>query len=73
MAGHFDTKGQAANFATYLRSRFVRFLVSLRKSTQDAPKHVYAFVPDLALTQEWTDTKLYQRYGLNQDEIAYIE
>lgn len=73
VAGHFDTEQEAAYFATYLRSRFVRFLVSLRKSTQDAPKHVYTFVPDLARTQEWTDAKLYQRYGLTQDEIAYIE
>ncbi|MBA1343938.1 Eco57I restriction-modification methylase domain-containing protein [Rhizobium sp. WYCCWR 11146] len=73
VAGHFDTEQEAENFATYLRTRFVRFLVSLRKSTQDAPKHVYAFVPDLARMQEWTDTKLYQRYGLNQEEISFIE
>ena len=57
----------------YLRTRFVRFLVSLRKSTQDAPKHVYAFVPDLPLDREWTDALLYKRYGLTDDEIAFIE
>jgi site-specific DNA-methyltransferase (adenine-specific) len=51
----------------------VRFLVSLRKSTQDAPKHVYAFVPDLPVDQEWTDTKLYKRYGFSKEEIAFIE
>lgn len=47
--------------------------MSLRKSTQDAPKHVYAFIPDLPLDREWTDAKLYKRYGLTQDEIAFIE
>ncbi|RDI75344.1 Eco57I restriction-modification methylase [Gaiella occulta] len=73
VAGHFDSEDEAKNYATYLRTRFVRFLVSLRKSTQDAPKHVYAFVPDLPLDQEWTDAKLYKRYGLTQDEIAFIE
>ncbi len=61
------------NYATYLRTRFVRFLVSLRKSTQDATRDVYAFVPDLPLDQEWTDAKLYKRYGLTKDEIAFIE
>jgi hypothetical protein len=50
-----------------------RFLVSLRKSTQDAPKNVYGFIPDLPLDQEWTDAKLYKRYGLTKDEIAFIE
>lgn len=73
VAGHFDTEREAKTFAAYLRTRFVRFLVSLRKSTVDAPKNVYAFVPDLALAEEWTDAKLYQRYGLAQDEVAYIE
>jgi site-specific DNA-methyltransferase (adenine-specific) len=73
VAGHFDTEAEATNYAKYLRTRFVRFLVSLRKSTQDALKPVYAFVPDLPLDQEWTDAKLYKRYGLTGDEIAFIE
>jgi hypothetical protein len=73
VAGHFKTEAEAANYASYLRTRFVRFLVSLRKSTQDAPKKVYAFIPDLPLDQEWTDAKLYKRYGLNEEEIAFIE
>ncbi len=73
VAGLFDTESEATNYATYLSTRFVRFLVSLRKSTQDAPKHVYAFIPDLPLNQEWTDATLYKRYGLAKDEIAFIE
>jgi hypothetical protein len=73
VAGVFDTQREASNYASYLRTRFVRFLVSLRKSTQDAPKHVYAFVPDLSVEHEWTDAKLYKRYGLTKDEIAFIE
>jgi site-specific DNA-methyltransferase (adenine-specific) len=73
VAGHFDSEIEANNYARYLRTRFARFLVSLRKSTQDAPRNVYAFIPDLPLDQEWTDAKLYRRYGLTQDEIAFIE
>lgn len=73
VAGHFDNETMAANYAKYLRTRFVRFLVSLRKATQHATRDVYAFVPDLPLDQEWTDAKLYKRYGLTKDEIAFIE
>lgn len=57
----------------YLRTRFVRFLVSLRKATQHATRSVYSFVPDLPLDEEWTDSKLYKRYKLTKDEIAFIE
>ena len=73
VAGHFGSEGEASNYARYLRTRFVRFLVSLRKATQHATRDVYAFVPDVPLDVEWTDTKLYQRYGLTDGEIAFIE
>ncbi len=73
VAGLFDTESEAKNYAGYLRTRFARFLVSLRKSTQDAPRNVYAFIPDLPLDEKWTDAKLYKRYGLTQEETAFIE
>ena len=73
VAGHFTDENEAKNYAQYLRTRFVRFLVSLRKATQHATRDVYSFVPDLPLNQEWTDGKLYKRYGLTKDEIAFIE
>lgn len=73
VAGRFDSKLQAGRYAAYLRTRFVRFLVSLRKATQHANRSVYAFVPDIPLNREWTDEKLYERYGLAKEEIAFIE
>ena len=73
VAGRFANEETARSYAQFLRTRFVRFLVSLRKATQDAAKDVYAFVPDLPLNRAWTDEKLYERYGLTPEEIAFIE
>ena len=73
VAGRFDSERSARRYAAYLRTRFVRFLVSLRKATQHANRGVYAFVPDIPLGHEWTDANLYERYGLTKDEIAFIE
>ncbi|WFP16586.1 Eco57I restriction-modification methylase domain-containing protein [Citricoccus muralis] len=73
VAGRFEIEEEARRYAGYLRTRFVRFLVSLRKSTQHATKDVYSFVPDVPLDQDWTDALLYERYGLTGDEIAFIE
>ncbi len=73
VAGQFDTELKAKRYAEYLSSRFARFLVSLRKSTQHATKEVYAFVPDIPLDRDWTDPMLYERYGLTDEEIAFIE
>lgn len=73
VAGHFSTEVEAEIYASYLRTRFVRFLVSLRKATQHATRDVYAFVPDLPLNKKWTDARLYRRYGITGNEIAFIE
>ncbi len=63
----------AARTATYLRTRFVRFLVSIRKIAQHNQADRFAFVPDLPMDREWTDENLYERYGLTDEEIGFIE
>lgn len=73
VAGHFRDESSARNLASLLHTRFARFLVSLRKATQHATRNVYVFVPDLPLDQPWTDDRLYQRYGLTEGEIAFLE
>lgn len=73
VAGRFATELEAQRYSTYLRTRFVRFLVSLRKQTQHATRDVYGFVPEISLDEGWTDDKLYARYGLSPDEIDFIE
>lgn len=73
VAGRFSDQEQALSLASYLRTRFVRFLVSLRKSTQHATRDVYSFVPEVPLDHEWTDGDLYERYELNPEEIAFVE
>jgi site-specific DNA-methyltransferase (adenine-specific) len=73
VAGHFETEQAAKRYAAYLRTRFVRFLVSLRKISQHANRGVYTFVPDVPLNTTWTDEKLYERYGITKPEAAFIE
>ncbi|WP_235201306.1 Eco57I restriction-modification methylase domain-containing protein [Microbacterium sp. CH12i] len=73
VAGRFGTEVEADRFSRLLGTRFVRFLVSLRKSTQHATRDVYAFVPDVPLDRVWTDELLYARYGLTADEVAFVE
>ena len=69
----YDNLAEAENLAAYLKTKFVRFLISLRKNTQHIIKERFAFVPELDMTQTWTDALLYERYGLTGEEIAFIE
>ena len=69
----FDSELAAERLAAYLRTRFVRFLVSLRKYTQHLYNERFSFVPDLPMDRVWTDEALYKKYGITPDEIAFIE
>ena len=73
IAGYFDSKNQAENLANYMKTNLFHFLVALRKNTQHATKVVYSFVPIQDFNEEWTDEKLYKKYGLTQEEIDFIE
>jgi len=71
--GPFQTKEAADNVISYIKTRFFRFLILLKKNTQHASKTVYQFVPMQDFSESWTDEKLYKKYGLNEEEIAFIE
>jgi site-specific DNA-methyltransferase (adenine-specific) len=73
VAGAFESQQEADRLAAYLRTRFVRFLVSLRKPSQDATRAVYGFVPNIGTSAVWTDALLYSRYGLSESEVEFIE
>ncbi len=73
VANRFQTESEAVNFGAYLRTKFVRFLVSLRTNTQHLYSERFAFVPDLRMDRLWTDAELYEEYGLTSREIEYIE
>ena len=64
---------QAINLVSYVSTRFFRFMVSLVKNTQNAPRGVYVFVPVQDYSESWTDEKLYAKYALTENEIAFIE
>ena len=63
----------AQSIQSYYITKFFRFLVSLRKITQDAFSHMYLWVPQQSWDRTWSDKALYKKYGLTQEQIAYIE
>jgi hypothetical protein len=73
VVGRFANKREAVLFTNYLRSRFLRFLVSLRKYTQDIYNERFQFVPDLPMEHEWTDAELYKKFKLSLEDTAFIE
>lgn len=71
--GPFDSKSQAESVLSYLSCQLTRLLILLHKPSQHTTRKVYAFVPTQEWTSRWTDERLYKKYGLSSDEIAFIE
>jgi site-specific DNA-methyltransferase (adenine-specific) len=73
VAGSFKNQKECQNLVSYLSTRFLRFLVLLKKNTQHATSKVYQFVPVQDFKEPWTDEKLYKKYGITKKEIEFIE
>lgn len=81
--GKFKTEQEARNFAKYLRSKMVRALLGTLKVTHHNGLKVWQRIPIQDFTEnsdiDWTksiaeiDQQLYKKYGLNEDEISFIE
>ena len=67
------SESEAESLRSYLYTRFVRFLISLRKITQHATRATYTWVPQQSWNRKWSDQELYAKYGISDDEAEYIE
>ena len=71
--GPFKNKAECENVMSYISTKFFRFLVLLKKNSQNAPRGVYQLVPQQNFKKQWTDEELYAKYGISEEEIAFID
>ena len=81
--GAFDTRTEAEACLKYVKTKFARTMLGILKATQDNKKETWRFVPLQDFTAasdiDWTlsvaeiDQQLYRKYGLEAEEIAFIE
>ena len=69
----FRSEEEAKNFISYLKTKVFRALVWACRIEQHLPNKTYRFVPLQDFSKPWTDAELYAKYGLTEEEIAFIE
>ncbi len=67
------TEKEADSMESFVQTRFLRFLVWLRKVSQHATRSTYKWVPQQTWDRTWTDDALYKKYNITDHEQAYIE
>lgn len=73
VAGTFDNRRDTENYAHFLTTKLVRFLVLQRKISQHLTNTRFAFVPLLEMSRRWNDGDLYEHFELSSEEVEYIE
>ena len=73
VGGAFDDYETAKNCQEYYATKFVRFLLLQCLSSINISRDRFAFVPLQDFSRKWTDEDLYEKYGLNEEEINLIE
>lgn len=78
--GPFETEIETQNALKYMETKLFKLLVGINKTTQDAPKRVYTFVPIQDFTESsdinWNGSvseQLYEKYNLTSEEQEFIE
>ena len=81
--GTFNNLIEAEHLLKYIKSKFLRALLGVKKATQHNPKDTWDFVPLQDFTEnsdiDWSksiaeiDQQLYKKYNLSDEEIAFIE
>lgn len=71
--GPFSNKAECENVISYISSKFFRFLVLLKKPSQHATSKVYTYAPVQDFSSPWDDEKLFNKYGITEEEAAFID
>lgn len=67
------TEGECENLLVYLKTKFVRFLVLQAVSSIHISRQTFCFVPLQNFARAWTDEELYEKYGLSDAEVQFID
>lgn len=71
--GKFKKRNEAENLLSYLKTSFCRFLMLQAMTSIMINRDVFRFVPLQDFSHPWTDEMLYKKYGLDENEIKFIE
>lgn len=71
--GSFTSESEQANCYSYMQTKFFKFLLLLIRGSMNVSQESFALVPLQDFSQAWSDEMLYKKYGISDDEIAYIE
>lgn len=69
----FNNKDEAEHLVSFLKTNFARYLVGLRKVTQNLSRNCWNWVPYMDVNQQWTDEDLFDYFNITPEEQTHIK
>lgn len=68
-----DFEQVAKSYLSYMKTKFYRFLLLLSLTSISISRDKFQFIPIQDFNHPYTDDDLNQKYGLSDEEIAFID
>jgi site-specific DNA-methyltransferase (adenine-specific) len=69
----FDTEQECISLRSYLTTKFIKFLIKVKKPTQRVKKDVFSLVPIVPFDRIWTDENVFDYFGLSTEDIKFLD
>ena len=71
--GIFDTKKEALNCLSYIKTKFFRALLSFNRIQKNLSRSTFDLIPLVNFDKILSDKDLYKKFNLDEKEVDYIE
>jgi len=68
----FETEYECLSMKSYLSTKFIKFLIKVKKPTQRVKKDVFSLVPIVPFDRIWTDESVLRYFNVTLDDQEYL-
>ena len=70
---HVNSRKESICLLSYMETKFVNYLLSVRKISQDISENTCKWIPLVPLDKNWNNEEIYNHFKLTDEEIKLIE
>ena len=70
---HVKSYDEALSLLSYMETKYVNYLLSVRKISQDISENTCKWIPIVPLNKKWNNDEVYKYFEITEEEIKIIE
>ena len=70
---HVKSYEEASSLLSYMETKYVNYLLSVRKISQDISENTCKWIPLVPLNKKWNNDEVYKYFKITKEEVKIIE